>query len=83
MDDFFWGGSARFKSSVIDRLKEVFQISQESHYNFTYVGLQVNQHQDGIKMPQCANISDMEVMEIDKEGLHESLSADEKQNMGP
>ena len=25
MDDFFWGGSARFKSSVINRLKEVFQ----------------------------------------------------------
>ena len=76
---FFWGGFARFKSSVNDRLKEVFQISQESHYNFTNVGLQVNQNQDGIKMHQCAHISDMEVMEIDKECLHESLNADEKQ----
>ena len=64
MDDFFWGGSVRFKSSVIHRLKEVFQISRESHYNFTYVGLQGNQHQDGIKMHQCAYISDMEVMEV-------------------
>ena len=79
MDDFFWGGSARFKSSVIDRLKEVFQISQKSHYNFIYVGLQVSQHQDGIKMHQCADISEMKVMEIDKERLHESLNADEKQ----
>ena len=39
----------------------------------------MNQHQDGIKMHQCAYISDMEVMEIDKERLHESLNADEKQ----
>ena len=70
VDDFFWGGSARFKSS---------QISQESHYNFSYVGLQVNQHQDGIKMHQCAYTSEMEVMEIDKERLYESLNADEKQ----
>ena len=76
MDDSFWGGSARFKSFVIDRLKEVFQISQESHYNFTYVVLQVNQHQDAVKMHQCAYISDMEV---DKESLLESLNADEKQ----
>ena len=74
MDNFFWGGSARFKSSVI----EVFQISQESHYNFTYVGLQVNQHQDCIEMHQCIYISDMEVMEVDKERLHESLNVDEK-----
>ena len=78
VDDFFWGGSARFKSSVIDRLKEVFQNSQESHYNFIYVGLQVSQHQDGIKMDQCAYISEMEVMEIDRERLHESLNANEK-----
>ena len=61
------------------RLNEVFQISQESHYNFTYVGLQVNQHQDAIKMHQSAYISEMEVMEIDKECLHASLNADEKQ----
>ena len=78
MDDFFWRRSARFKSSVIDRLKEVFQISQESYYKFTYVGLQVNQHQDGIKMHLCAYISETEVMQIDKERLHESLNADEK-----
>ena len=48
VDDFFWGGSARLKSSVIDRLKEAFQISQESHYNFIYVGHQVSQHHNGI-----------------------------------
>ena len=42
----------------------------------------MNQHQDGIKMHQCAHISDMEVIEIDKERLHESLHADEKQKFG-
>ena len=39
----------------------------------------MSQHQDGIKMHQCAYILEMEVMEIDKECLHESLNADEKQ----
>ena len=39
----------------------------------------MSQHQDGIKMYQCAYISDMEFMEVDKERLHESLNADEKQ----
>ena len=39
----------------------------------------MNQHQHGIKMHQCAYISDMEVMEVDREHLHESLSADDEQ----
>ena len=43
VDDFIDGGSVLFNQQVIDKIKEMFEISQEDDCMFKYVGQEVKQ----------------------------------------
>lgn len=56
MDDFIWGGSETFSTTVIPHLKAAFQVGREEHNSFNYIGMEVNSVEDEIQVQQCMYI---------------------------
>ena len=43
VDDFCWGGTEKFRDSIIRSLKNIFPIGIESAQSFSYLGLIITQ----------------------------------------
>ena len=46
VDDLLFGGTSKFRKDVIDPLCAIFKIRSEQTQCFTYIGLQLTQHED-------------------------------------
>ena len=66
VDDFLWCGTERFRRSVIDRLKIAFSISKESSQVFRYLGIDLHQDQDVLKLDQNSYVESIEPIAIPK-----------------
>ena len=65
VDDFMYGGNARFEREVIAELRKVFKISKEHSETFKYLGLNIKQDEKGVEMDQVAYIDSMKEFKID------------------
>ena len=65
VDDFFWGGSQVFKNQVICVLLKS-QISHQERAAFTYLGLQMKQLPNAVRVHQSSYVSDISPIVIQK-----------------
>ena len=67
VDDFVFGGTEDWKKQVIDKIKDMFKISAESHVSFKYLGLNVKQSDDCISIDQRSYIESIQPVDLPKE----------------
>ena len=67
VDDFAFCGNSKFHNTVINELKNTFQISVHQAGTFKYLGLSVNQDSSGILVHQNNYIPSMTPVSIPKE----------------
>lgn len=65
VDDFIWGGSQTFATTVIPHLKSVFQVGREEHDNFCYVGIEFITVDGTILMQQESYIKNLQPIHMD------------------
>ena len=66
VDDFLYAGTQLFCNMVIEKLKEKFLIGSAEAINFTYVGLRVKSHKDGMTIDQNQYIAGLDMVPINK-----------------
>jgi hypothetical protein len=64
VDDFIWGGSPTFATTVIPHLKAVFQVGREEHDN-CYVGIGFIAVDGTILMQQESYIKNLQLIHMD------------------
>ena len=74
VDDFLFTGTQNFIETIINNLVKKFKIGSTGNVNFTYVGLRVNSHTDGITVDQEHYIESINPIPINKERLLEKDS---------
>ena len=67
VDDFVYCGTEQFQSEVIQRLKCMFKIGDEGTGNFRYVGLNITQRRNEVKIDQNNYVASIEPIRISKE----------------
>ena len=68
VDDIEWGGTPQFRTSVIDKIKQIFQISKESTGAFKYVGINMSQNGDGtVQMDQLDYTNSLTEIQLNKD----------------
>lgn len=65
VDDFMWGGTPHFSSTVVPHLKSVFQVGREEHDHFCYVGIDFVTTDRKIQVHQESYIHHMLPIHID------------------
>ena len=63
VDDFLHVGNKRFEETVIYKIKELFEISQEHDQFFNYLGLEIAQISEGITFSQFGYIDQLTPLE--------------------
>ncbi|XP_076049576.1 uncharacterized protein LOC143030308 [Oratosquilla oratoria] len=76
VDDFLWSGTKCFERRIIDRLEEQSLIGTEEHKCFHYLGTEINQEDNGIKVNQD-NYIKHGIKEIDISKAHMNRKGDE------
>ena len=64
VDDFVFSGTDQWQKSVMDVLRSKFKISAEAERSFKYIGIDVDQHGDVIKINQEDYIQSLEPIPI-------------------
>lgn len=79
VDDFLFGGNQYFLSTVVPKIKSIFTIGLEESSNLTYLGLQISQEQQGIKLSTNKYVENLREVDIVKLGPDKSrtLNSDE------
>ena len=67
VDDFCWGGSEQFQSSIIGKIRETFSTSQEEITTFKYLGLNIKQTNGCISIDQNLYIDELSEVQINCE----------------
>ena len=65
VDDFLWAGNASFKCEVIDKLNEVFDVRSSQKTPFTYLGFEISQKDNCIRLDLSAYLSDVKEVSVD------------------
>ena len=73
VDNFFWARTSWFDAHVIDHLRKKFVISRDEREMFKYLGLQIQQSKDGIKIHQKDYIEEIESIKIDNPSQKECV----------
>ena len=82
VDDFCWAGTEWFRQKVIDHLRKKFLISKEETETFKYLGLQIMQNKDEIKIHQKDYIGEIQKIEVDNPSQKDrKLSTQETQQL--
>lgn len=84
VDDFLWAGNPVFKQNVIHRIKSIFKISSENSAVFKYVGIKIQQGDNGILISQNEYAQEIDEIEIDPSRLkehNEPLNEEEKSSL--
>ena len=64
IDDFLWGGTKIFEQHVINHLKEKFDIGNQSSGTFVYIGLELDQNEQGITLKQDKYLGHINPIEL-------------------
>ena len=64
VDDFFHAGSELFKNTVIQHLRDKFNLSSENDSDFMFLGIKINQTNDAIQMNQNHYIDELGTMPL-------------------
>ena len=64
VDDFLYGGTKEFLKLVIDCVKQQFRIGSQEAGAFTYVGLNIQQTDEGIVMNQRSYLKSVQPIEV-------------------
>ena len=81
VDDFLHGGTNEFKTTVVDKLTEIFLMGKTETGKFKYVGFQIDKINDGIQVNQNEFANGLEVLTIKPERAKEvddNLTEEEK-----
>ena len=82
VDDFFHCGTSKFNQYVISKVKEEFEISKEAERSFSYVGLEVDQKDDGLHLSQKTYIEKLEVIDLSANvNKQDSLTEEQKKKL--
>ena len=65
VDDFIWGGSHMFATTVIPHIKSAFQVGREEHDHFRYVGMDFTTAEGGVEMQQDVHIKNLQPVLLD------------------
>lgn len=65
VDDFIWGGTEKFTTTVIPHLKAVFQVGREEHSNFSLIGMDIRSLEDEIQVQQSDYIKNLQPILVD------------------
>ena len=65
VDDFCWEGTEWFRQKVTDPIRKKFLISKEETETFKYLGLQITQNKDEIKIHQKGHIGEIQKIKFD------------------
>lgn len=65
VDDFIWGGSDEFATTIIPQLKTVFQVGREEQDNFCYVGMELATVNGQVLVQQELYIKNLQPILID------------------
>ena len=78
VDDFCFGGSKIFQTSVIDKLHKIFKVKSEDIAEFKYVGLEVKQNGENIRLGQDEYVKKLKPIPIaSKRNTEDDISASE------
>ena len=70
VDDIMWSGDEDVFKPIINKLKEVFEISQENENTFTYIGIHTTQESDGsITLHQSSYTQSIQTIALSPETL--------------
>ena len=64
VDDFIWGGSEMFSTTVIPSLKGAFQVGREEHDTVNYIGIKFNSINDEIQVQQSTYIQNLQPIPV-------------------
>ena len=84
VDDFLWSGDEIFKTSVIDKIRGIFKISSENSTLFKYVGLDIQQCEDGIYVSQnkyAGEIDEIDISESRLSNPNQPINEEEKSSL--
>lgn len=84
VDDFVFCGNTEFERDVIATLKEKFKVGSHESGTFKYVGLNVNQQENGITVEQDLYVSSISPIEISKGRIlrkNDELNEEEKHEL--
>ena len=84
VDDFMWSGTEKFRRSVIERIKNIFKISEENSEAFRYVGIEVFQDDQGVHIGQRKYTEELQEIKIDlsnKESNDRLITEDERKSL--
>ena len=81
VDDFLWAGSGTFKANVIDKIKSNFKISSENSSVFKYLGVEIQQCQQGIYISQNKYAGEIEMIKVDPKRINVPLDKEEKSSL--
>ena len=82
VDDFFHCGTNKFNRCLIDKVKEEFEISKEAERSFSYVGLEVDQKNDGLYLSQRTYIEKLEAVDLSTNAnKQDSLTEEQKKRL--
>ena len=65
VDDFIWGGTQSFSTTLIPQLRSAFQVGREEHVNFCYVGVDIVTVDRKVKIHQENYIQHMQPIHVD------------------
>ena len=80
VDDFLYGGTKNFHSTVIESIKNEFKIGSQESGAFRYVGLNIKQTEEGIVMNQDSYLKSIQLLEVPKLGKERSDILDKNQS---
>ena len=84
VDDFCWGESEGFQSTIIGKIRETFTISQGEITTFKYLGLNIKQTNGCISIDKKLYIDELNEVEIDSERkleIHAQLNKEEARQL--
>ena len=84
VDDFLHCGTTEFETSVTDELSKIFMMGKTESKKFRYVGFNLDQQEEGIKVDQSDFAAGLEVFDIKPERakqVDEDLTLDEKSQL--
>ena len=70
VDDFVYGGNDKFKSDVIGQFRKIFHIGSEQVTCMRYIGVNVDQDQEGILLSTdkyCSNLTEIDTTNIGRD----------------
>ena len=81
IDDFCWEESEQFQSTIIDKIRESFSISQEEVTTFKYLGLNIKPANGCISTDQNLYIDELSEAEIRKLQKHTQVNKEEARQL--